>query len=72
MRCRHPGGTQARQDVSLFLGRVNLPVYLAPIQLTPAGPSRGAAVILSIQPLASKDSKREPRLGNVWESNYMT
>jgi hypothetical protein len=48
--------------IKIFLARVNLRVYLAPIQVIPAGPSRGAMVLLSIQPVISKDSKREPRL----------
>jgi hypothetical protein len=48
--------------ITFCLVKVNLPVYSVPTQVTPAGPSRGATILLSIQPVTSKDSKREPRL----------
>ena len=42
--------------------RVDLRVYLAPTHLIPAGPSKGAMALLSIQPLTVKGLKHRLRL----------
>jgi hypothetical protein len=48
--------------VSLSVSKVDLHVYLAPIPGSPAGPSKGAVILLSIQPHKKRGRKREPRL----------
>ena len=45
-----------------FRLKFDLHVYLVPIQGIPAGPSKGAAVLLSIRPPTMKGKKLEPRL----------
>jgi hypothetical protein len=42
--------------------KVNLRVYLVPIQVIPAGPSKGAVVLLSIQPPTVNSLKHRLRL----------
>ena len=49
MQYRHPDSSESRQHVFLE-ARVDLRVYLVPIQVFPVGPSKGAAVLLSIRP----------------------
>jgi hypothetical protein len=42
--------------------KADLRVYLVPIQVIPVGPSKGAVVLLSIQPPTVKSSKYRLRL----------
>ena len=48
--------------VSVSVSKVDLHVYLVPIPGFPAGPSKGATLLVSTQPPRAKGKMGEPRL----------